>query len=312
MTRCWGRVAVCMAGLAAFAGQPAGAHARLVGSAPEDGSTVEVAPREVTIDLDAKPATVEGDPLQVYAPDGRRVDAGDARVERRGRTLTVGVDHDLSLPSGDYQIAYRVVSTDSHVIAGRLSFSTRRPATPGHGAARASASGGDSDGDGDRQIGTAWVPDRGTAPAASPDGRLVASRTDDVWPRLVAAGALLLAVAAVALRIVRGWVGTSYPPSQQGVSGQPYGRRRQARHQRPGRRSSPVGAGLRLPPPDGAPDRRAASSSPMIVSGRRPHLWSAGRSTDVGWPRALPARAGTAPARTAIAPWRRVDGEDGP
>jgi methionine-rich copper-binding protein CopC len=319
MTRGWGRVAsrlgawaVAVVGsfLLAMAVAPAGAagahpaHARLVGSTPEDGSTVRVAPDDVSIVLDAKPATVEGDPLQVYDSDGRRVDAGDAQADRGGRRLTVGLDHRLELPAGDYQIAYRVVSADSHVIAGRLSFTTRS-------AAAQSRDGGS--GRGGRQVGTVWTPNGETSAVdapASPDSRLTHDGPDDARPRLVAAGAAVLAALVLGLRVLR-WAApdrrarvpaswTHAPTGPSGVrhhpSGSGWDRPRRgsgaARRQRPGRRSSPVGAGLRIPRPGpdmpDVPDRpdmeavevarpevaSQAAAVPAIVAGHRRRPWT--------------------------------------
>lgn len=175
-------VAVVGLGLVVPAG-PAAAHARLVGSSPAPGSTVDRAPAEVSIELDAKPATIEGDPLQVYAPDGRRVDAGDPHVSEAGRRLAVTVDPARGLPAGAYHLAYRVVSADSHVISGRLSFTVRLPSGAGDVAAPG-------------------------APATDDPGagshRLVAAGAHDVRPPLVAAGALALAALALVVRVLWG------------------------------------------------------------------------------------------------------------
>jgi copper transport protein len=178
--RVWGRVlgviggGLVLVGLTAPA-TPAGAHARVVGSSPEAGATVDRVPGEVVLDIDAKPATIEGDPLQVWAPDGRRVDADDPHVSEDGRRLAVSVDPGRDLPAGEYEIAYRLVSADSHVIAGRLSFTARLPVT---------AAGSDA----------------AAAVGAGTDLHLSTGGPDDHAPPLVAAGATLLALVSLVVR----------------------------------------------------------------------------------------------------------------
>ena len=118
---------VLSAGLSA---RPAGAHAKVTGSSPLDGTTVDVAPEVVTLYLDAKPATIEGDPLQVYGPDGERVDAADAHVGAGGRELTVSMAAGVPRPAGEYHLLWRVVSQDSHLIAGHYTFHASEDAPP--------------------------------------------------------------------------------------------------------------------------------------------------------------------------------------
>jgi methionine-rich copper-binding protein CopC len=113
-----------------FVARPAGAHAKVTGSSPADGATVDVAPEVVTLYLDAKPATIEGDPVQVYGPDGERVDAGDAHVGADGQELTVTMAAGVARPAGEYHLLWRVVSEDSHLIAGHYTFHARDDAPP--------------------------------------------------------------------------------------------------------------------------------------------------------------------------------------
>jgi methionine-rich copper-binding protein CopC len=103
------------------------AHARVVGSEPANGALLAHPPRSVALDLDAKPATLEGDPIAVWGPDGTRVDTGRPQVDLDGRRLTVGL-RDGALPAGGYLVVYRVVSGDSHLITGRLAFRSEAPA----------------------------------------------------------------------------------------------------------------------------------------------------------------------------------------
>jgi methionine-rich copper-binding protein CopC len=110
-------------GLALALAAPAGAHAVVVGTAPADKTRVEHLPDRIVIYLNAKPATVEGDPVSVYDPGGTRIDDGDVRVEEDGQVLSVGVLQPGGSPvMGDYEVVYRIVSADSHLIAGRFGF----------------------------------------------------------------------------------------------------------------------------------------------------------------------------------------------
>lgn len=111
-------------GLAAARPSVAAAHTRITGTAPADASVVEAPPARVTVRLAAKPGTIEGDPLQVYDPAGRRVDLGDVRVDDAGDALSVGV---AGGGRGRYDVLYRIVSADSHVIAGSFGFTVGAP-----------------------------------------------------------------------------------------------------------------------------------------------------------------------------------------
>jgi methionine-rich copper-binding protein CopC len=194
-------VALGALGLVLVAGPagPAGAHARVAGSSPAAGEAVGRPPAEVSLELTAKPATVEGDPLMVYAPDGRRVDTGPARVSADRRRLTVALDTADELPAGGYQLVYRVVSSDTHVIHGRLTFSARA-ARAGSGAGPAAdAPAGDLT---VRRLGPAWTAEPGDAVlGAAPRARHLAAEPDDARPRAVAAGAAAMAVPALAWRM---------------------------------------------------------------------------------------------------------------
>lgn len=120
------------------------AHAKIVGSDPVDGAVMDVAPERVTLLVDAKPATIEGDPLQVFGPDGRRIDSGDTVIDDDGHRLSVGLDPTAARRAGRYHVVYRVISADTHLIAGRLQFETRDP-VPGVAGLAASRSGSGSD-----------------------------------------------------------------------------------------------------------------------------------------------------------------------
>jgi methionine-rich copper-binding protein CopC len=103
---------------------PAGAHARVVGTSPEDHAHLETMPDRVTIRLSSKPPTVEGDPMRVYGPTGERVDDGSVQLaegsDGQPDELSVGLVLDDEMPTGEYHVVYRIVSDDTHLIAGRL------------------------------------------------------------------------------------------------------------------------------------------------------------------------------------------------
>lgn len=113
---------------------PASAHASLVRSSPADQSSVAAAPRTVTLTFDEN----------IRMPSVILVTDADGASVVRGKTSVV--DNIASTrvstgPSGDYTVAYRVVSADGHPVSGRLDFtvgagshggagSTERPGPP--------------------------------------------------------------------------------------------------------------------------------------------------------------------------------------
>ena len=115
--------AALLLGLGLATSPPAGAHAVVVGTAPADKTRVEALPDRISIYMNAKPATIEGDPVSVFDPNGTRIDNGDVRVEEDGQVLSVGVVHASEHPvMGDYEVAYRIISADSHIVAGTFGF----------------------------------------------------------------------------------------------------------------------------------------------------------------------------------------------
>lgn len=115
-------LALCAAFLTAVAAAiiagPAWAHAVLVAADPPDGSDLDAAPAAVELSFN-EPVEVATDALRVYDADATRVDTGQ-QDDGDPRTVTVGLPSDL--PDGGYVVTYRVLSADSHPIAGVLTF----------------------------------------------------------------------------------------------------------------------------------------------------------------------------------------------
>ncbi|MFY1689157.1 copper resistance CopC family protein [Plantactinospora sp. WMMB782] len=124
-----GRRRVALAALAvtgALAGglldvRPAAAHAELLTSDPRADSTVSSQLDEITLTFNG---LVRGDfsTVVVTGPDGVRHGAGQPRaVDRRVRLPVEPVR------SGNYRVAYRVVSADGHPIQGQFRFTVALP-----------------------------------------------------------------------------------------------------------------------------------------------------------------------------------------
>ncbi|WP_238161394.1 copper resistance protein CopC [Micromonospora endolithica] len=106
---------------------PAAAHAALVTTTPARDEVIGYAPREVLLTF-SEPVTAVPGRVQVLAPDGRRITVG--RPEVRDRTMRIPV-RVPERPLGTYLVSYRVVSADSHPIAGSFVYSAGAPsATP--------------------------------------------------------------------------------------------------------------------------------------------------------------------------------------
>lgn len=119
-----GRIALgtlCSAALLLLAGGPASAHAVLEGSDPAPDTVLTAVPAQVSLRFSEHVSSPAG-ALRVFAPDGRRVD--DGHVTTDGSHVSVGLD---SSAHGTYLVSWRVVSADSHPVAGAFTFSVGAP-----------------------------------------------------------------------------------------------------------------------------------------------------------------------------------------
>ena len=112
-------------GLLVAGAAPASAHATLVSVSPRDGTTLTSAPREVELVFD-EPVSQRFTSVVITGPDGADVTGGPARVQGShvSAPLTPG------LGSGEYRVAFRVVSDDGHPVLGQSRFTLRLAAEP--------------------------------------------------------------------------------------------------------------------------------------------------------------------------------------
>ncbi|WP_314222985.1 copper resistance CopC/CopD family protein [Streptomyces zaehneri] len=110
-------------------GGPASAHAALRSADPADGSVVRTAPDALTLTFTESVGLLD-DSFRVFDPHNRRVDTGRAG-HADGRADTARIKLPAKLGTGTFTVAWRVVSADSHPIAGAFTFSVGTPsATP--------------------------------------------------------------------------------------------------------------------------------------------------------------------------------------
>jgi hypothetical protein len=116
-------VAAVAAGVALFGfPAPAAAHAVLLGTTPAEGSVVTTLTTEVTLTFN-EPVRAQFSTVAVTGPDGRAYANGELSVQDNVVRQPV---HPLR--SGDYEVAWRVVSLDGHPISGTFSFTVQLPA----------------------------------------------------------------------------------------------------------------------------------------------------------------------------------------
>ncbi|GIF06725.1 copper resistance CopC/CopD family protein [Actinoplanes siamensis] len=101
-----------------FSAGPASAHAALVSSDPNNGNIVPDAPNKVTLTFSESVQLISGK-IQVLAPDGSRADQGDPTVD--GATVTIPLRSGGG--RGTYLVTYRVISADTHPVAGTITYS---------------------------------------------------------------------------------------------------------------------------------------------------------------------------------------------
>jgi copper transport protein len=119
-----GLLGLTLVGLAlacALASAPAAlAHAQLLGTSPESGSTVATQPKEVIFKFNQNVGGTLG-AVRVYDANGNEVDNLDVS-HAEGQEHWMGVGLKPGLPDGTYTATYRVISADTHIVYGGLVF----------------------------------------------------------------------------------------------------------------------------------------------------------------------------------------------
>lgn len=119
---------VALAILAVFTSvTAASAHDELVSSNPEAGATLKQAPEEITLEFSGELQTMSGVNSTVVelSNDGKAV---EAKAEIKGKTVTVTPAK--SLENGEYELEYRIVSSDGHPVDSKLDFTVNTSAKP--------------------------------------------------------------------------------------------------------------------------------------------------------------------------------------
>jgi copper transport protein len=113
-----GTLAACL--LAVISPPAAFAHAQLLGTSPQSGSTVQSQPGEVIFKFNQDVGGTLG-AVRVYNAQGEEVDNLDVS-HPEGQEHWMGVGLKPHLPDGTYTATYRVVSADTHIVYGGLVF----------------------------------------------------------------------------------------------------------------------------------------------------------------------------------------------
>jgi methionine-rich copper-binding protein CopC len=101
---------------------PASAHSVLLGTSPADGAAVTTMTSEVTLTFN-EPVMGRFSTVAVTGPDG--VAYGDGALQVIDNIVHQPV---FPLRSGNYQVAWRVVSADGHPVSGTFAFTVTLPA----------------------------------------------------------------------------------------------------------------------------------------------------------------------------------------
>jgi copper transport protein len=112
-------------GLVIAAATAASAHAVLEHTSPADGAVLSHAPTQVTLTF-GEDVGVNSEDIQVFDDHLHRIDKGDGG-HITGRGDTVGVHLPATLRNGTYTVTWRVISADSHPVAGGFTFSVGAP-----------------------------------------------------------------------------------------------------------------------------------------------------------------------------------------
>jgi copper transport protein len=101
---------------------PAAAHATLVGSDPASGTILSDPPQQVVLSF-SEPVRLLPDRITVIGPQGDPVEIGEPTAEGADVVIPVADVFDI----GTYLVSFRVVSQDSHPVAGAVTYSLGAP-----------------------------------------------------------------------------------------------------------------------------------------------------------------------------------------
>ncbi|GHH64893.1 hypothetical protein GCM10017673_08350 [Streptosporangium violaceochromogenes] len=101
---------------------PAQAHNVLIASDPKDGARLATGPQKITLTFD-QPVRQGFAQISVTGPDGTRWEEGKTTVDGR----KVGVAVRPLGPAGRYVAGYRILSSDGHPVAGKVTFTLTAP-----------------------------------------------------------------------------------------------------------------------------------------------------------------------------------------
>ena len=124
------RAALVLAALALFA-LPAAAHGHAVlqSTEPLSGATEKRPPEQIAFKF-SEPVEGSFGAIRVFGRAGRRVDSGEV-FHPGGRRPELAIKLEPGLDKGSYTATYRVISADSHPVAGGLVFSYGRASATG-------------------------------------------------------------------------------------------------------------------------------------------------------------------------------------
>ena len=108
--------------LSVFGVTAASAHATLETVAPANESVLAAMPTEVALRFDEPVALDLGAGIRVFGPNGQRVDRSVSRLRDLGKSVVVSLDNG---GPGTYNVAWRVISEDAHVLRGSSIFHVR-------------------------------------------------------------------------------------------------------------------------------------------------------------------------------------------
>jgi copper transport protein len=105
---------------------PASAHAELLGTTPKNGERLATPPAEVTLRFSESVGVINGGLRLIDSATGEQVTTPPARAA--GDSIVLPMPSDL--PDGAYLVSWRVISADSHPVAGAFSFGVGANAAP--------------------------------------------------------------------------------------------------------------------------------------------------------------------------------------